>query len=171
MKLVRLTAASTAVVALSVLAIAGTAHADITLIASEIKNADGGLCLDASTDPGSPHVPGDKVQLWTCSGSSNQLWLMNSKGEIVNEDGGLCLDASTDPGSPLTSGDTVQLWTCDGSTNQLWYTGNSNAYTTLINLYGGLALDASTNPGSPHVPGDKVQLWSNDGGTNQQWGL
>ena len=35
---------------------------------------------DASTDPGSPHGPGDAVQLWTITGpdgASNQQWIMD----------------------------------------------------------------------------------------------
>lgn len=168
MKRVRLMAASTAVVALTALSSAGTAHA---LTPFELQNADGGLCLDASTDPGSPHAPGDKVQLWTCDGSANQKWLVGPNGELVNQDGGLCLDASTDPGDPYSNGDAVQLWTCNGGSNQRWYwtSSSSLAYNVILNEVWSLALDASTNPGSPHVPGDAVQLWSDDGGPNQQW--
>ncbi|MFI7601842.1 RICIN domain-containing protein [Actinoplanes sp. NPDC049681] len=81
------------------------------------------LCLDAKNDSGgNPNNNGDKVQLWTCSGASQQQWDVGGT-TIRNRYGNhLCLDAKNDSGgNPNNNGDKVQLWTCSGASQQDWY--------------------------------------------------
>ena len=126
------------------------------------------MCLDAKSDaPNSPHNNGDKVQLWTCSGASNQLWDYTAElgnwGNIYNEDGYKCLDAQSDaPHNPAVPGDGIQLYDCNGSLAQQWrLIPLANGSFAIQNRAGNLVLDAATDPPhNPDVNGDTVQLWS-----------
>ena len=70
----------------------------------------------ASTHRPAP-PPGPKVQLWDCSGATNQRWNLNANGTISNAQSGLCLDVN---GNATANGSPVILWTCTTATNQLW---------------------------------------------------
>jgi len=106
-----------------------------TLGLYEIKNADDlNMCLDAENDRGgSPANPGDKVQLWRCSGATNQLWALDGINPVfsawINNYWEDVLDAEIDGSySPAFPGDRVQIWppVFDGSlrpvfsANQEW---------------------------------------------------
>ncbi len=71
-----------------------------------------GKCLDEPTDATS----GTRVQLWSCSGGSNQQWDLTANGTVTSS-GGLCLDLNNDA---TTNGTAVNLRTCDGGTSQKW---------------------------------------------------
>jgi hypothetical protein len=151
------------------------AHPDSGYIAWEIVNAADGKCLDANNAGPSAGANGDKVQLWTCNNTSNQLW------EAVDwEDFGSaytimvnvqyqskCLNADNAGG--LANGHRVQLWDCVGTTNDVWDFGDL-VDQTLNYLYlnsTGFVLDAD----AAHLGnGDKVQIWRSGGGANQLWG-
>jgi hypothetical protein len=81
-----------------------------------ITNGGSNRCLDADT--GTIGSNGTKVQLWSCSGGFNQLWLRRSDGSIINGWSGRCLDA--DLGTIGSDGTKVQLWDCWGGSNQKW---------------------------------------------------
>jgi hypothetical protein len=96
-----------------------------------ITNVNSGKCLDAETDSANnPTHNGDRVELWTCNGGSQQQWefVLKSNGyfSVCNKyaaDRGLamCLDAETDAThSPNLNGDVVQLWNWGGGSNQTW---------------------------------------------------
>ncbi|WP_436494327.1 glycosyl hydrolase family 95 catalytic domain-containing protein [Actinokineospora sp. HUAS TT18] len=74
---------------------------------------NGGRCLDAS---GGSSADGTQVILWTCTGSANQKWTLNSNGTITGV-GGKCLDVT---GGATAAGTRLQLWTCNGSGAQKW---------------------------------------------------
>jgi hypothetical protein len=75
----------------------------------------GGLCVDAAGGR-----PGDLVKLAACSGSANQTWKAEPKGNFTKLVGGngLCLDiryGAKEAGAPL------QTWNCgEAEPNQLW---------------------------------------------------
>jgi hypothetical protein len=128
----------------------------------ELVNGAHGLCLDANKT--GDHNNGDVVQLWSCSGASNQMWKENN-GEFINQGGQLCLDA--DASGTSTNGDKVQLWSCSGALNQRWV---SITTYQLQNLAGArLCLDAAASGDGNN--GDKVQLWScgPSDKSNQEW--
>lgn len=82
----------------------------------EILNGDYG-CLDAVAQH--TQTNGDQVQLWSCTGRSNQLWSYNqSTGEIVNYSDGKCLDAN---GHSIGNGDKAELYSCNVGGNQGWF--------------------------------------------------
>lgn len=80
------------------------------------------LCLDAETDSGAnPTQNGDKVQLWTCNGGSQQQWievqLANGAYEFYSNYpySGLALGAEQDGGGLADQcGDPIQVQTVTG---------------------------------------------------------
>ncbi|MEW2625890.1 endo-1,4-beta-xylanase [Streptomyces sp. NPDC048106] len=120
-----------------------------------------GKCLDV---PNSSTTPGTQVQIWDCSGQSNQTWTRTSSGQLTVFSGSsqLCLDAYNQGTSPGTK---VETWTCDGQSNQQW-TLNSNG--TITGVQSGLCLDVT---GASTANGALAELWTCNGGSNQRWTL
>lgn len=58
-------------------------------INGSLVNADSQTCLD---DTGYSNSAGTQMQIWQCSGNSNQNWTTNSDGTIRNDYSDLCLD-------------------------------------------------------------------------------
>jgi hypothetical protein len=99
----------------------------------KIRNQVSGKCLDAENDSrDNPDNNGDKVQLWTCNGGSNQLWIIGSDGPspylplenvYALEHGHLnVLDARNAGGwNPNINGDPVQIYSDQTTPNQWWY--------------------------------------------------
>jgi hypothetical protein len=140
-------------------------------------------CLDAETDSThNPNQNGDKVQIWTCSGTLQQGWSLHysftdstnvSWYSVVSDYGSrLCLDAENDAnGNPFQNGDKVQLWTCTGSDQQEWSVRTGHSYGfALVNYFAYKCLDAETDSAhNPNQNGDKVQLWDCTYTPQQQW--
>lgn len=101
-----------------------TAAAD-SGFAGQIRQSGGtAKCLD---DPASNTANGTKVDLWSCTGKSNQSWTTVQDGTIRVL--GHCLAAS---------GSTVELWGCSSnSTNQQWRAATGSE---LVNAASGLCL-------------------------------
>lgn len=93
--------------------------------AGTIRQVGGtGKCLD---DPSGNTANGTKVQLWTCTGGSNQSWTTVQDGTIRVL--GHCLAAS---------GSTVVLWGCSSSfQNQQWRAATDSE---IVNAASGLCL-------------------------------
>jgi len=111
-----------------------------------------GKCVDVN---GSGTADGTKIQLWTCSGGSNQQWTRN--GTTLRALG-KCMTATG-----TTDGALVQLATCNGSTGQNWTTGTNGALAA-----SGKCLDAN---GASSANGTQLIIWTCHGGTNQRWTL
>jgi hypothetical protein len=121
-----------------------------------LRGVGSGRCLDV---PNVSQTDGTLLQIWDCTGGSNQQWILNSLNELVVY-GSKCLDV---PGHATTAGARVQIWTCNGGGNQQW---RLNADGTVTGVESGLCLDvtgAATTNGSP------VEIWTCNGGTNQRW--
>jgi hypothetical protein len=118
-------------------------------------------CLDV---PNSSTTAGVQLQIYTCSGGTNQAWTHTSANQLTVYSGSstLCLDAA---GAKTTAGTKVETWTCNGGTNQQW-TLNSNG--TITGVQSGLCLDVT---GASTANGALVELWTCNGGSNQQWTL
>jgi ricin-type beta-trefoil lectin protein len=173
-----------ATIVASLIAQSPAAHATIYSDISNAFGSGGVLCLDAEND--AVHHPwqnGDKVQVWSCNGQSNQQWSINDTGgtatgdpifTITNEAApGMCLDAQSDATHfARDNGDPVQMWACNGQSNQQWVAllGSNNAdyiesagWATVLDAQ----WDGTHNPG---VNGDPVQMWDyHNGAYNQQW--
>jgi hypothetical protein len=126
-----------------------------------VRAVGAGRCLDVN---GATTTAGTQLQIWDCTGGSNQLWTRTGAGELIvyNDTTPMCLDAS---GDGTTAGTPVVIWTCNGQANQHWQV-NSNA--TITGVQSGLCLDVF---GAGTANGTKIQLWTCTGGSNQQWRL
>ena len=120
-----------------------------------------GKCMDVT---GGSTTPGVQMEIWDCSGSTNQTFTHTSTGQITVYSGGsqLCLDASGGKTSPGTS---VITWTCNGAANQQWTLNDDG---TITGVQSGLCLDVT---GGSTGDGAKLEIWTCDGGANQQWNL
>lgn len=94
-------------------------------VAGQIRQVGGtGKCLD---DPSGNTANGTKIQLWSCTGKSNQSWTTVQDGTIRVL--GHCL---------ATSGSTVVLWGCSSSfQNQQWRAATDSE---IVNAASGLCL-------------------------------
>ncbi|MFJ2510514.1 endo-1,4-beta-xylanase [Streptomyces griseoviridis] len=120
----------------------------------EIKGVGSGRCVD---DPNSTTTDGTQLQLWDCSGQTNQQWTYTSAGELKVL-GSKCLDAGG-----TGNGVKAQIYGCSGGSNQKW-TFNSDG--TIRGVQSGLCLDA-VNVGTAN--GTKLQMYTCSGGSNQKW--
>ena len=126
--------------------------------AGPLRGVGSGRCIDV---PNSSTTNGTQVQLWDCSGNSNQRWTYTSSKQLMVY-GNKCLDAN---GQGTVNGTSVIIWDCNGQSNQQWSV-NSNG--TVSGVQSGLCLDAV---GAGTANGTKIQLYSCWGGSNQQWSL
>jgi hypothetical protein len=72
-----------------------------------------GKCVDIYRDEKTSKAP---VELWTCTGGSNQQWEALN-GTLVNPASQKCLD---DPRFNTTNGTQLEIYTCNGGLNQQW---------------------------------------------------
>ncbi|OLF14404.1 glycosyl hydrolase [Actinophytocola xinjiangensis] len=108
----------------------------------------GGKCVDVN---GASSADGTKIQLWTCTGGTNQQWTVS--GSTLRSLG-KCMTATAD-------GSLVQLSTCDGGAGQSWSVRSDG---TIRN--GTRCLDAS---GGSSADGTQLITWTCTGGANQKW--
>jgi len=127
----------------------------------EVHAVGAGKCLDVNN---SSTTQGTQLQIWDCSGQSNQLFTHTSSNQLTVTLSGttLCLDANN---QGTTNGTKVITWSCNGQSNQQWSV-NSNG--TITGVQSGLCLDVT---GSGTANGTLVELWTCNGQSNQQWTL
>ena len=125
----------------------------------EIHAIGASKCLDV---PGSSQTDGTQLDIWICSGGSNQIWTSTSSHQLTVYGGAKCLDAFN---NQTTAGTKVEIWTCNGGANQQWQL-NSNG--TITGTQSGLCLDVT---GASTANGALVELWTCNGGSNQRWTL
>ncbi|MBD0688963.1 non-reducing end alpha-L-arabinofuranosidase family hydrolase [Streptomyces sp. CBMA123] len=148
-----LTAVVAVVAALAALLVATPAQADA---GGALRGAGSGRCLDV---PNSGQADGTSLQIYDCSGGTNQLWTSTSDNQLTVY-GGKCLDV---PGHATTAGTRVQIWTCSGGANQQW---RVNSDGTIVGVESGLCLDVT---GAGTANGTAVEIWTCNGGGNQKW--
>ncbi|MFF4084658.1 endo-1,4-beta-xylanase [Streptomyces sp. NPDC001777] len=120
----------------------------------EIRGVGSGRCLDV---PNASTTDGTQLQLWGCSGSTNQQWVSTAGGEL-RVYGDKCLDAAG-----TGNGARVQIYSCWGGDNQKWRLGSDGS---IVGVQSGLCLDAVGNGTSD---GTLIQLYSCSNGSNQRW--
>ena len=114
-------------------------------------------CMD---DAGNSTTTGNKVQMWTCRGDTEQRWTMKSTGTI-QIDGGFCLDSK---GGATTSGTLVVLDPCSKTAgSQIWTAGPNDS---LRQQASGLCL---ADPAGNTVNGTQLQILTCDGSNGQAW--
>jgi hypothetical protein len=123
---------------------------------SILRGVGSNRCLDV---PNSSTTNGVQIDIWDCTGGSNQSWTFNTAREL-RVYGNQCLDVT---GGATAAGTKVELWDCNGGTNQQW---NLNANGTITGVGSGLCLDVTSGA---TANGTKVGIWTCNGGSNQQW--
>ncbi|RGA05596.1 PKD domain-containing protein [Microbispora triticiradicis] len=123
---------------------------------SAIKGVPSGRCLDVKDVS---QTNGATLQIWACSGGSNQKWTSTSASEL-RVYGNKCLDVI---GAGTADGTAVVIWDCNGQNNQKW---RFNSDGTITAVGANKCLDVSAY-GTAN--GTKVQIWSCTGQTNQKW--
>ena len=123
---------------------------------SAVHGVASGRCLDV---PGAGQTDGTNVQIWDCTGGTNQRWTLTDNNQLTVY-GHKCLDV---PNHATTVGTRPVIWSCNGGTNQQW---RANADGTIVAVESGLCLDVS---GGATANGTAVQLWNCNGGNNQKW--
>ncbi|GGV58249.1 beta-xylanase [Streptomyces longisporoflavus] len=121
---------------------------------AQIKGVGSGRCLDV---PNAGTTDGTQVQLWDCSGSTNQQWTATASGELKVY-GNKCLDAAG-----TGNGAKVQIYGCSGADNQKW---RLNSDGSIVGVQSGRCLDAV---GTGTANGTLIQLYSCSNGSNQRW--
>jgi len=137
---------------------------------SALVNPSSGKCLDIVESS----YPQDESQaeLFTCSGTDNQKWMLQGKA-LVNIASGKCLDINNHnmkQPSEIPDETKVELYSCNGLWNQQWELKNGR----LVNTPSGKCLDIYGGSVSPKFPADgsKAQLFTCSGGkANQGWEL
>ncbi|MCB0535361.1 MAG: ricin-type beta-trefoil lectin domain protein, partial [Saprospiraceae bacterium] len=121
-------------------------------------------CID---DYGSRTANGNNILSYTCTGNSNQQWLINSEDRTIRSKLNLdkCLDLS---GGNTSNGANIQLWDCtSGNDNQHWvYNGLFKTIHSSVNS--GKCFDAAN--GSASTNNVNLQLWEcNYSSNNMKW--
>jgi beta-glucanase (GH16 family) len=157
----RLASTTSATGSTSVTTTSGTTSAATTSAASAATAATassirglGGKCV---TLPGSG-ADGTQLQMWDCTGASNQSWTFPGDGTVTAL--GKCLDLAW--GSP-DNGARIQAATCNGGSAQQF---RLTAGSDLVNPGTDKCVDvvnASTAPGAP------LQQWACAGSQNQKF--
>ncbi|MEV6740850.1 ricin-type beta-trefoil lectin domain protein [Streptomyces sp. NPDC051104] len=114
------------------------------------------LCVDDAT---SSTTDGNKIQIYTCNGTSAQNWTVGTDG-TVRGIGGKCLDVTS---SGTANGTKIDLYTCNGTGAQQW---KAAAGGSLVNPQSGKCLD---DPSSSTTLGTQLQIWTCNGTTAQTW--
>jgi endo-1,4-beta-xylanase len=123
-------------------------------VTGQLRGVGSNRCVDV---PNSSPADGTQLQIWDCSGRSNQQWSYTS-GRQLTVYGNKCLDAAG-----TTNGSRVRIWSCSGAGNQQWVLHSNGSIT---HVQSGLCLDVS---GKGTTNGTAVQLWSCSDANNQKW--
>jgi endo-1,4-beta-xylanase len=124
--------------------------------AGPLHGVGSGRCIDV---PNSSTTNGTQLQLWDCSGNTNQRWTYTSSKQLMVY-GNKCLDAN---GQGTADGTAVIIWDCNGQSNQQW---NVNSNGTITGVQSGKCVDAN---GAGTANGTKIIIWTCNGQSNQQW--
>lgn len=142
-------------------ALGGTPGGGTGTTTGPIHAVGAGRCLDV---PGLTTTAGTQLQIWDCSGGTNQTWTRTTTNQLTVYGGATlrCLDAF---GKGTSPGTKVAIWSCNGGTNQQW---TVNVDGTIRGVQSGLCLDVI---GAGTANGTLIQLWTCSGGANQRWSL
>jgi Golgi nucleoside diphosphatase len=122
-----------------------------------LHNQWSGKCLQTM---GQDRDNGSTVNIWDCTGTSNQVWALSDKGELRNGWSGKCLQTM---GQDRDNGSTVNIWDCTGTSNQLWEQTSSGEFR---NRWSSRCLQTL---GQDRDNGSTVNIWDCTGTSNQSW--
>jgi serine protease len=113
-----------------------------------------GKCLD---DRGASTANGNKIDIWTCNGTTAQQWIYTSKSTLSVL--GSCLSDKHYTGA----GTKLVLWSCIGNKNEQWKHLSNGEYVLATN---GLCL---TDPSGSSVNGTQVEIRACHDYKDQRW--
>ena len=116
---------------------------------------DRSKCLD---DFGGGTTNGNKVDIWTCNGTTSQTWTFSGGHLMVL---GKCLNDQAHTGV----GTKLVIWGCNTHMGQLWAHKSNGEYVLQLN---GLCL---TDPSGSSVNGTQVQIRTCQNFADQHWSL
>jgi len=118
----------------------------------------GGMCLDNNRNI---NANGNKIQLYTCNGTSAQKWTINKANNTIVNNNGYCLDVK---GAGKTPETLVQLYTCNGTVAQVWKINKDQH--TIVNPNSGLCLDDKY---AHTTNGNQIWMYGCNGTNAQKW--
>jgi lysophospholipase L1-like esterase len=133
---------------------AGWLSGGATTASGVVHSGISGKCLDVRNGSSTDGTP---VQIYSCNGTSAQIWTAYPDGTLRAV--GKCLDATA---RGTANGTKIETWTCNGGANQVWQAVNGG----YRNPVSGRCLD---DPASSTVDGTQLQLWDCNGQANQMW--
>jgi chitinase len=144
-----------AATALATTAQATTAQATTAQVRAKAGTVTGykGKCLD---DSKSSTTNGNKVDIWSCNGTTAQEWTFSNHQLSVL---GKCLDDSSQGGA----GSTLVIWTCNGHKAQTWAHFSNGEYQLKLNK---LCL---TDPSDSTTNGTQVKIHVCKDNADQKW--
>ncbi|KAJ3265824.1 hypothetical protein HDU76_012015, partial [Blyttiomyces sp. JEL0837] len=134
----------------------------------------GSKALDFSTINGSPSPQGTQLQIWSKTGSDQQLFQFQPSAagsnfvQIVNKLTGWCVDVS---GFGTDNKNAVGLWPCTGATNQAFTLPAVQGGNWIRGVASNRCLATSTLSMND---GDKIFIWDCENNPNPQtivWGI
>lgn len=139
--------------AIQVYQFAGVKHQ----IKSHVKD---NVCIDQG---GARTTVGQQMNVWDCTGGSNQKFTLNSADQSIRVvNGGLCFDLA---GGRQVNGNPVVQWSCYGGSNQRWIY-NAIDRTIRFAANTNLCLEVA---GVNTAKDAGLQVWQCWGGPNQAW--
>lgn len=166
--LTRLAWTLAATLAAAVLAVPGTAAADVPLAgtAYTLTTQASGMCVDV---PSASTSSGTLLQQWGCTANSPwqqfRLVAAGSGYNIVNVNSGLCVDV---PGASSASGTQLQQWGCGAAqANQVWtLTAGGNGTYEVVSASSGLCM---SDAGGSTAAGAAIDQETCAGSAGQMW--
>lgn len=135
--------------------------------AYQLIHRTSGKCLDLA---GGSAADGAKIQLWTCTGGSNQQWrldpLPHGNYRLVHIQSGKVLDAAA---GLNRDGAAVRQWSWKGTKNQqLHFSPSNEGWLRIAFAESGKLLDVQ---GCADADGSSIHQWTWTGSDCQQWRL
>lgn len=119
-----------------------------------IRGYASGRCIDVTDGKGD----GTPLQIWDCSGWSQQTWRFMADGTVRSM--GLCMDVAW---GSTSNGAVIQLATCNGGPAQRF---RLNSAHDLVGLQAGKCVDVKDQQ---TANGSRLQLWDCNGQGHQKW--
>jgi hypothetical protein len=122
-----------------------------------LHNQWSGKCLQTM---GQEKDNGSIVNIWDCTNTTNQSWILSDRGELRNTWSGKCLQTM---GQEKDNGSIVNVWDCTSTSNQFWEQMSSGE---LRNRWSGKCLQTV---GQDKENGSTVNIWDCTNTSNQSW--
>lgn len=133
----------------------------------ELKNANGGRCIQVAGVGQDALRDSAGTELWDCVAGAKQVWklipLGDNKYNLKNQNSGKCLDLAPN----YNNGTSITQYTCHNGVNQQWeFTTAASGTFALRSVYSAKVAEALGNGTANATP---VGQWADLGNPNQRW--